>query len=188
MAADGILKKTKAEMEKATEFLRHELRSVRTGRATTGLVDGLRVDVESYGSSMSLKELANLAVADGNVIIVKPYDPTTLKDIARAIEKSELGINPQNDGKVVRLPVPPLSTERRNQLVQRVKQLGEAQKVAVRNLRRDGNKALEGEEKNKAITEDESKRGQDDIQKQTDDFCKQIDQLVAEKTKDIMEV
>jgi ribosome recycling factor len=188
MSLDDILLAAEEQMEKAADFFKTELRSVRTGRATTGLVDTLKVEVESYGSSMTMKELANLAVADGNVIVVKPFDPSTLKDIQKAIEKSEIGINPQSDGKMIRLPVPPLSTERRNQLVQRVKQMAEQQKVAIRNARRDANKALDAEKKDKTLTEDEVERGQGDIQKSTDDYCKQIDKLVDEKSKEIMAV
>ncbi len=111
-----------------------------------------------------------------------------LKDIQRALEKSEIGINPQSDGKMIRLPVPPLSTERRNQLVGRIRQLAEQQKVAIRNTRRDANKALEAAKKAKTLTEDEVESGQEQIQKTTDDYCKQIDNLLAEKSKEIMEV
>src|SRR5689334_13734318 len=103
MAMDDILLETEEQMEKALEFLKQEFRSVRTGRASTGLVDTLRVDVESYGSTMALRELGNIAVTDGNVIMIKPFDPSTLKDIQKAIEKSGIGINPQTDGKVIRL-------------------------------------------------------------------------------------
>lgn len=188
MALDDILLAAEEQMEKAVDFFKTELRSIRTGRATTGLVDTLRVEVESYGSTMNLKELANLAVAEGNVIVIKPFDPGTLKDIQRAIEKSELGINPQNDGKMIRLPVPPLSTERRNQLAARVRQIAEQQKVAIRNSRRDANKALDGEKKAKTITEDDVESGQEQIQKSTDAYCAQIDKLVDEKSKEIMAV
>lgn len=188
MTTDDILLESEMQMEKAVEFLKQELRGLRTGRASTGLVDTLRVEVESYGTTMALKELANLAVADGNVILIKPYDPGTLKDIARAIEKSELGINPQSDGKMIRLPVPPLSTERRNQLVSRVRQLAEQQKIAVRNIRRDANRALEAAQKDKTLTEDEAERAQEQVQKTTDEYCKTIDRLVEEKSREILEV
>ncbi len=188
MALDDILLASEETMDKAVDFLKQEFRAVRSGRASTGLVDTLRVDVESYGSTMTMRELANLAVAEGNVIVIKPFDPGTLKDIQRAIEKSEIGINPQSDGKIIRLPVPPLSTERRNQLVSRVRQLGEQQKVAIRNARRDGNKALETEEKAGKLTEDELDRGQEQIQKTTDDYCRQVDRLVEDKSKEIMAV
>jgi ribosome recycling factor len=188
MALDDILFETEEPMEKAVEFLKTEFRGVRTGRATTGLVDHLRVEVESYGATMTLKELANIGVAEGNLIIIKPFDPSTLKDIERGIIKSEIGINPMNDGKIIRLPVPPLSTERRNQLVQQIKQLAEAQKVAIRNTRRDANKALSVAEKAKELTEDDVENGEKQIQEMTDKYCKQIDKMLDDKTKEIMEV
>jgi ribosome recycling factor len=187
MTVEQVVNQTEQHMKKAMEFLRQEYRGVRTGRASAGLVDNIRVEVEAYGSTMSLKELGNVAVAEGNVIVIKPYDPSTLKDIQRAIEKSELGINPQNDGKMIRLPVPALSTERRNQLAQHVKQLAEAQKVAVRNSRRDANKVLDAGQKAKTMTEDDCRKGQDRMQKLTDSYCKQLDELCTEKSKDIME-
>jgi ribosome recycling factor len=188
MALDDVLLEAEEQMEQAADFLKQEFRAVRTGRATTGLVDSLKVEVESYGTTMSLKELATLAVAEGNMIVIKPFDPGTLKDIQRAIEKSEIGINPQNDGKMIRLPVPPLSTERRKQLVARVRELAEQQKVTVRNVRRDANKALEAEKKAKTLTEDDVESGQTQIQKLTDDCCKKIDALLEEKSKEIMQV
>jgi ribosome recycling factor len=188
MDLDDILLEAEEQMEKTAEFFRHELRTVRTGRASVGLVDHLKVEVESYGATMTLRELANIAVAEGNTIVIKAFDPSTLKDIERAIEKSELGINPQNDGRMIRLPVPPLSTERRNQLVGHVKQLGEQQKVAIRNARRDANKALAAAEKAKELTEDDVKNGEKQVQELTDQYCGQIDKLLDEKTKEIMEV
>ncbi len=188
MPLDDTVSQTEQQMKKAVDFLRQEYRGVRTGRASAGLVDGLKVNVEAYGSTMSMKELGNVAVAEGNVIVIKPYDPSTLKDIQRALEGSELGINPQNDGKMIRLPVPALSTERRDQLVQHVKKLAEQQKTAIRNLRRDANKALDAEKKAKTLPEDDCERGQDQIQKLTDTYCREIDSLTNEKSKDIMEV
>jgi ribosome recycling factor len=188
MALDEILLEAEEQMEKSVDFLKHELRAVRTGRASPGLVDQLRVEVESYGATMSVKELANVGVAEGNTIVIKAFDPATLKDIERAIETSEIGINPQNDGRVIRLPVPPLSTERRNHLAAQVKQLAEQQKVAVRNARRDANKALGAAEKAKQLTEDDVEDGEKQVQELTDNYCKQIDKLLEEKTKDITEV
>jgi ribosome recycling factor len=188
MSVDEILFAAEEQMEKAVEHLKAEFRGVRTGRASAGLVDGLRVEVESYGATMSLKELANIGVAEGNVIVIKPFDPSTLKDIERAIVKSELGINPMSDGKMIRLPVPSLSTERRNQLGARVRQIAEQQKVAVRNLRRDANKAIDVAQKAKTLTEDDAEGAQEQVQKLTDDYCKKIDTLLEDKTRDILEV
>jgi ribosome recycling factor len=188
MGLDDVLFEAEEQMDKAVEHLRSEFKGIRTGRASPGLVDGLRVEIPSYGSTMTLKELASIGVAEGNVIVIKPFDPSTLKDIERGIAKSDLGINPQSDGKVVRLPVPPLSTERRNQLAGRVKQLSEAQRIALRNIRRDANKALEGAEKAKTMTEDERKRGEEQVQKLTDNYTQQVDKLLEDKTKEIMTV
>ncbi len=188
MPLDEILFEAEEKMDKAAEHLKQEFRGVRTGRASVGLVDTLRVDVESYGTSMTLKELASLAVTEGNLIVIKPFDPGTLKDIQKAIEKSELGINPQTDGKMIRLPVPPLSTERRTKLVTRIKELAEQQKLAVRSARRDANKTLETEKKAKAITEDDEESGQKQVQELTETYCKKIDGMIDEKSKEIMEV
>jgi ribosome recycling factor len=188
MAMDELLLEAEEQMEKAVDFLKQEFRSVRTGRASTGLVDTLRVDVESYGSTMSLRELANIAVTDGNVIMIKPFDPSTLKDIQRAIDKSGIGINPQTDGKVIRLPVPPLSTERRNQIVGQIKALAEAQKVSVRNARRDANKIIDTQKKAKTLPEDDADSGQEQIQKMTDDYVKKIEDMLTAKSKEILEV
>jgi ribosome recycling factor len=188
MGLDDILLEAEEQMEKAVEFLKHEFRAVRTGRASTGLVEHLKVEVASYGTTMTLKELANIGIAEGNTIVIKPFDPSTLKDIERAIEKSELGINPQNDGKLIRLPVKPLSTERRGQLGAQVKQLAEQQKVSVRNARRDANKAFGAAEKTKELTEDDVKGGEKQVQDLTDQYCKQIDDLLKKKTDEIMEV
>jgi ribosome recycling factor len=188
MPIDDILLEAEEEMQKAVNFLRQELRGIRTGRASPGLVDNLRIEVASYASTLTLKELASIAVAEGNVIVIKPFDPGTLKDIERGIEKSGLGIHPQSDGKMVRLPVPPLSGERRNQLVTRVRQLGEAQKVAIRNLRRDAKKALDAELKAKTLGEDDAQRGDEAVQKLTDEYTGQVDKALAEKTHEIQEV
>lgn len=188
MSADEILFEAEEKMEKAVDFLKQEFRAVRTGRATTGLVDHLRIEVESYGSSMSLRELANIGVADGNVILIKPFDPSTLKDIQRGIEKSDIGINPMSDGKLIRLPVPPLSTERRSQLVNQIKQMAETQKVNIRNARRDANKLIDAAKKAAQLTEDEAEAATESTQKLTDDYCKKADTLLAEKSKELMEV
>ncbi|MFH1748288.1 MAG: ribosome recycling factor [Planctomycetota bacterium] len=188
MPMNAILRQAEEEMKKAAEYLKQEFRSVRTGRATPSLVDSLRIEVESYGSTMTLKELANIAVVEGNIVIIKPFDPGTLKDIQRGIERSELGINPQNDGKMIRLPVPALSGERRSQLGTHVKQLAEQQKVVVRNARRDANKALETGKKDKILSEDDVTRAEERVQKLTNDHIKQLDALIADKIREIEEV
>jgi ribosome recycling factor len=188
MALDDVLFEVEEQMDKAAEFLKQEFRGVRSGRASVGLVDGMRVEVESYGSTMTLKELANLGVGEGNIIMIKPFDPSTLKDIERAIVKSDIGINPQSDGKLIRLPVPPLSGERRNKLVGQVKELAEKQRISIRNLRRDANKSLETAQKAAEITEDELESGKEQVQKLTDDYTARIDKLLEDKTKEITTV
>ncbi len=188
MPADEIEFECEASMEKAVDYLRQELRGIRTGRASAGLVDHLRVEVPSYGSTMQLRELASITTPDPTMILVKPFDPTTIKDIERAIQNSDVGITPMGDGKVIRLPVPPLSGERRQQLTAHVKKLAEAQRVAIRNARRDANKAVDAEEKEGIMPEDDAEKSRERIQKLVERYEKQIDDLVAAKTREIQEV
>ncbi|NLE57636.1 MAG: ribosome recycling factor [Planctomycetes bacterium] len=185
MPVDEIEFESEESMEKAVEFLRQELRTVRTGRASPGLVEHLKVTVESYGSTMELRELASISVPENNQLLLKPFDPATLKDIELAIRSSELGITPMSDGKIIRLPVPPLSGERRQQLLTQVRKLGETQKVAIRNTRRDGNKNLDAEEKSKQISEDDAETSKERIQELTKKYESQVDALVAAKAKEI---
>jgi ribosome recycling factor len=185
MPIDEIEFECEESMEKAADFLRQELRTVRTGRASPGLVERLKVPVESYGSTMELRELASISVPEGNQLLLKPYDPGTLKEIERAIRGSELGITPMSDGKIIRLPVPPLSGERRQQLLSQVRKLGENQKVAIRNIRRDSNKRLDTEEKEKQISEDDSEASKERIQELTKKYEAEVDALVAAKAKEI---
>ena len=144
MPIDEIEFECEEQMEKAVAFLRRELRMVRTGRASPALVEHLKIDVESYGSTMDLRELASISAPEANLLMVKPYDPSIIKDIERALQTSDLGITPMSDGKVIRLPVPPLSGERRRKLLAQVRKLGENQKVAIRNIRRDANRSVDG--------------------------------------------
>jgi ribosome recycling factor len=188
MPADEIQFECEELMEKAVEFLRGELRSIRSGRASPGLVEHLKVTVESYGSTMTLRELASISVPEGNQLLIKPYDPGALRDIERAIQASEIGITPMSDGKVIRLPVPPLSGERRQQLLGQVRKLGEAQKIAIRNIRRDSNKQIDAEEKDSAMSEDEAASCKEEIQTLTKKYEDQVDALVAAKSKEIQEV
>jgi len=180
VAADGENK-----MKKAVEVLQDEFKSVRTGRASTGLVENIKV--EYYGNPTPLKALASLSTPQPDMILVKPFDPGSIKDIDKAILASDVGLTPIIDGKMIRLSVPPLTEERRRQLAQQVKGLGEQAKVSVRNIRRDAIKLLEKEEKDKQITEDDLKKGQ----KQLDDLTKQntdkIDQVVKHKSDEIMQ-
>jgi ribosome recycling factor len=185
MPVDEIEFECEESMEKAVEFLRQELRTVRTGRASPGLVEHLKVTVESYGSTMELRELASISVPENNQLLLKPFDPGTLKDIERAIRGSELGITPMSDGKIIRLPIPPLSGERRQQLLAQVRKLGEQQKVAIRNTRRDANKSLDTEEKEKKLSEDDSESSKERIQDMTKKYEAQVDGLVTGKAKEI---
>jgi len=187
MPADEIEFECEAQMEKAAEFLRGDLRGIRTGRASPALVEHLKINVESYGSTMELRELASISVPEGNMLMIKPFDPGTAKDIERGIQSSELGITPLVDGKVIRLPIPPLSGERRQQLLAQVRKLGEHQKVAVRNTRRDTNKKVDGEKKDKLMSEDEADKCKENVQDLTKKYESKIDNLVGAKITEIEE-
>lgn len=188
MAIAPLEKDAGAKMAKAIEYLKAELKGIRTGRAHPGLVEHIKVDVPSYGSSMELRELATISVPEPSTLLVKPFDPGTLKDIEKGLHTSNLGVTPQSDGKAIRLPIPPLSGERRQQLLQQVKKMAEAQKIAIRNARRDANKAVETLEKAKTVTEDESKDSKDRVQKLTTKYEAEVDAVIAAKTKEIEEV
>jgi ribosome recycling factor len=185
MALDDILLETEEKMESAVEYLRKEFRGIRTGRASAGLVDHIKV--EYYGSSMDLRQLASIATPEANLIVIKPFDPGSLKAIEKAIQASDLGITPQSDKNVIRLNVPALSIERRKQLVAQVKKMAEAARVAVRNARRDGNKQIDKEQKSSEITEDDARVGKEKTQELTDQYEKKVDELVESKVKDIEE-
>jgi ribosome recycling factor len=184
MPVNQIITNSENKMKKAVEVLQDEFKGVRTGMASTGLVENIKV--EYYGNPTPLKALAALSTPQPDMILVKPFDPGSIKDIEKAILASELGLTPMSDGKVIRLNVPPLSEERRKQLVHQVKGLGEQAKVSVRNIRRDEIKLLEKEENDKLITEDDLEKGK----KQMDDLTKQhtdrIDQVVKHKSDEIM--
>lgn len=189
MPANAIEKECTGKMSKALEFLKQELRGVRTGQAHAGLIDHIKIEVSSYGSTMELRELATIAVPQPTTLLVKPFDPTTLKDIERGLQTSSLGIAPVNDGKSIRLPIPPLSGERRQHLTHQVRKMAEAQKIAVRNARRDANKAAEAaEKKDKTISEDQSADLKDTILKLTKKYENEIDAVVNAKIKEIEEV
>ena len=188
MPADEIEFGAEELMDKAVQYLRDEMKSIRTGRASPGLVEHIRVTVESYGSTMDLRELASISVPEANLLVVKPFDPTVLKDIERAIQTSELGITPLSDGKLIRLPVPPLSTERRQKMLAQVRKLGENQKVAIRNIRRDANRQIDSEEKEKKMSEDDAEKSKENVQELTTKYEAQVDGLVSAKTRELEEV
>ena len=179
-----VLEEGKRKMEKVLEAMARDLSRVRTGRASTALLEGIKV--ECYGTTMPISQVASLAAPESRLLTVQPWDPTVLGDIEKAILKSDLGLNPVNDGKVIRLPIPALTTERRKELVKVVKKMGEEAKVALRNVRRDANDQLKDLKKDKQLPEDEAHRAQDDVQKMTDEFIKKVDAQAAEKEKEIM--
>ena len=186
MAVDDILLEAEEKMEKSLETLRESLRSVRTGRATPGLVDHIRV--EYYGSSTPLKQLANVAAPDARSLVIKPFDPTSIGDIEKAILKSDIGMAPSSDGKLLRITVPPLSEERRKQLGNRVRDAGEEAKIAIRQIRRDANRTADKEQKDKLITEDDAFACKDEVQELTKKYEADVDHVLHVKTEEIMEV
>ncbi len=189
MPIDEIELEADDAMEKAVDFLKVEYRGVRTGRASPGLIDHVKVKVAAYGDApMDLKSLATISTPDPSLLLVKPYDPSTLKDIERALQEADIGINPQSDGKVIRLPVPALSGERREQIATQVRKLAEKQKIALRNVRRDAIQKIDAEKKAGELPEDEAKRGHDLMDKMTKKYEKAIDDLTAAKTKEVTQV
>lgn len=181
----AVKKSAEERMEKAIAALRKELAALRAGRATPALLD--RVQVEYYGSMTPLNQLASINTPDSRTLIIQPWDKSSLSAIEKAILKSELGLTPSNDGSAIRLGIPPLTEERRSELVKMTKKFGEEAKVATRNIRRDANDDFKKMEKD-AITEDESRRYQEEIQKMTDKYTAEIDKVLAAKEKEIMEV
>lgn len=184
MPTKRIVEGHKKSMEKTLEHLNSELRGVRTGRASVGLVDNL--SVEYYGTPTPLKQLATVAVPEPASLVIKPFDPTCLKDIEKAIKNSDLSLAPIANGKIIRLNIPPLSEERRKQIIHQVKQVGERSKVSIRNIRRDANKHLEDEQKKKLISEDDRDKGKKDIDNLTKEFTEKIDTIIKSKSEDIM--
>lgn len=183
---DDLYAETKATMEKSIEALQKDLRRIRTGRASLALLDGLMVDY--YGSSTPINQLATLSIPEARQIVIQPWDSNAVPDIEKAILKSELGLTPMNDGKVVRIMLPPLTAERRKELVKIVKKMGEEFKVQVRNHRRDSNELLKEMKKEKEISEDDLHKAQERVQKTTDEAIAKLDTIVAEKESEIMEI
>ncbi|HXZ47631.1 MAG TPA: ribosome recycling factor [Usitatibacter sp.] len=181
-----IKKQATDKMAKSIETLRHDLAKIRTGRAHTGLIDHLRVDY--YGSEVPINQVANVTLADARTIAIQPYEKKMIQVVERAIRDSDLGVNPATSGDVVRVPMPPLTEERRRELTKIVKHEGENAKVAVRNIRRDAITHLKDLLKDGEVSEDAEKRAQDEVQKMTDKAIADIDKVVAEKEKDVMSV
>ncbi len=185
MDRDEILLDAEERMEKAVSVFRGELQGLRTGRATPGLVDSIRVDY--YGSPTPLKQLANVSVPEPQQIVIRPFDAGALSDIVKAIQSSDAGLAPNSDGRLIRLNVPPLSTERRREMVGRVNKFAEEARVAIRNIRRDSNKHAEQAQKDKVLTEDERDATKDEIQELTKKFEGQVNDFAKTKEADIME-
>ena len=186
MPIEDILKNGSDKMEKCLNQLKKDLGTVRTGRANPMILDKVLVDY--YGAPTPLRQLSQVSVQDGTTLVIAPFDKTIIKDIEKALIKAELGINPNSDGMVVRLAFPPLTEERRKALTKDVKAMGEASKVAIRNIRRDMTDDLKKAEKAENLPEDSVKDGQDKIQKATDKYVKIIDDVVSEKEKEVMTV
>lgn len=186
MTLKEVLKETEDRMKKCIEATLHEFNSIRTGRANTALLDMIRVDY--YGSPMPLNQVANVTAPESRLLVIQPWEKSMMAPIERAIREANLGLNPGNDGQIIRIPIPPLNEERRKEMAKLIKKFGEEGKVAVRNVRRDSNEKLKKSEKDKVITEDELKNGEAEVQKITDRFIKEIDNHVSHKEKEVFEV
>lgn len=185
MSADEILLDAEERMEKAVDILKKSLSGIRTGRANPGLVDSLRVDV--YGSPTPIKQIASVGAPEPTQIVIRPYDPSTIKDIEKAIIAGDLGLNPSNDGRVVRINIPPLSTEVRKKLVSRIKELAEESRVSIRNIRRDANKAADTAEKDKSLSEDERDSVKDEVQELTKKYEAKVNDMAKQRETEVME-
>jgi ribosome recycling factor len=183
---EEILKDAKATMTKMIDNLHRELAAIRTGKANAALLD--TVKVMYYGQTVPLKQVATIAVPEARLITVQPWEKSLVPEIEKAIQGSELGLTPQSDGTLIRLPIPPLTEERRKELAKIVRKYAEESRVAVRNIRRDANDKFKKKEKDHAISEDEMHTKQDEVQKTTDKFVAQIDEIVSAKEKEIMEI
>jgi ribosome recycling factor len=183
---DEVYQEIEHKMDRSLAALRKELSRIRTGRASLALLDGIGVDY--YGTPTPLNQLATLAVPESRLITIQPWDKSQMGLIEKAIQRSDLGLTPINDGKIIRLAIPPLTAERRQGLVKQVKKMGEEAKIALRNVRREGNEALKDLEKSKDISEDDMRRGQDQVQKMTDHFIAQVDDILNAKEHEILEV
>ena len=183
---DEVIAKFAAGAENAMKALKDQLSKVRTGRANIAILDGVNVDY--YGTPTPLKQVANLSTPEPRLIMIQPWEKNLLGEIEKAIIGANIGLTPQNDGKVIRLPIPALTEERRKELVKQARKLGEDCRIAIRNQRRDANEALKKLEKDKEISEDDSKRGQEEVQQKTDSYMKEVDKIIAAKEEEILTV
>jgi ribosome recycling factor len=185
-AHDDVVKQLGEQIKKSVDALKQALTKIRTGRANAAMLDGVKVNY--YGTPTPLAQCAAVAVPEPRLITVKPWDKSIIRDIEKALLEANLGFTPQNDGEVIRLPIPPLTEQRRKEIAKQVKATGEDHKVAIRNERRDANEKLKTLLKDKVITEDENKRAGEKVQKETDAGIAQVDDLVAKKEKEVLEV
>ncbi len=185
MIADAK-KKMRTQMDSAIDHLRRELATVRTGRASLTILDGIQVSY--YGTMTPLKQVAALSVPESRLIIIQPWEPNLIPEIEKAISASNLGLTPGNDGKIIRMPIPPLTEERRKEIVKQVKKLGEDAKVGIRNLRRDTNDEIKKLGKESKISEDDQRKAQDEVQKVTDEYVAKIDEMIKKKEAEVLEV
>ncbi len=181
-----ILSDCETRMHKALEVVRQELMKIRTGKASTGLLDTVKVD--AYGSLMTLQQVGTVGVSDAHTLIITPWDKSLVAAIEKGILEANLGLNPQNDGSLIRVPIPPLTAERRKELIKLVKKFGEEGKISVRNIRRDANEHVKKMLKEKNISEDDDKRGETEIQKMTDKSTKEVDSILVNKEKELLEI
>ena len=188
MDIEEVMMETEEAMEKAVEYLVHEFAAVRTGKASPALVENIDVHVHSYGSNSKLKQLAMITTPEARLIVIQPFDPSTTSDIERALRESKLGINPNSDGRVIRLPIPELSEERRRDMVKVARGMAEDARVRVRGVRRDAMEKIKAAQKTSAITEDDQKLYEKDVQKHTDGSIAKIDQVLEKKEGEIMTV
>lgn len=182
---DEILSELRDKMDNSIGALKKEFLRLRTGRASTSLLDGIKVNC--YESMMPIDQVASVSVPESRLITIKPWDQSVIKEIEKSILKSELGLTPMNDGKIIRISIPPLTEERRKELAKMAKKMAEESKIAIRNHRRDANDMFKELKNEKEISEDEMYKAQDDVQKITDDYIKKIDEITAEKEKEIIE-
>ena len=182
---ESTLQETKDRMGKTIADLKNELKRVRTGRASLSLLDGIRVDY--YGTQTQLNQMASLSVPESRLIVIQPWDVSAIKEIEKAILKSDLGLTPSSDGKLIRISIPPLTEERRKELVKVVSKMCEEHKIATRNIRRDSNELIKGFKKDGDISEDDAFKAQDSVQKVTDEYINRIDEIYKNKEKEILE-
>jgi ribosome recycling factor len=185
MSVEDILLDAEERMDKALNHLKSNLAGIRTGRAAPGLLDSVKVTV--YGSQTPLKQLASVGAPEPQQLVIRPFDPSVIKDIEKAIVASELGLNPQNDGRIIRINIPPLSTDTRKKLVARIKELAEETRVSIRNVRRDANKAIETAEKDKVISEDDRDTAKEEVQELTKKYEESVGEVAKAREADVME-